>query len=149
MKTTPALAAAALAVLALAGTASASASASAESSPTADGYLWLTVTRTTAAGDSVTDTVRLDCPGREGDGHPHRTSACADLAAADGDFDALPGRDTALCSDEAVEVVATAHGGYCGRATHWAHTYESDCHLTLATGEIFDFQGARREQRSR
>lgn len=134
MKITTALAGAALAALALSGTAAAA------PSPSTDGRLWLTVTRTTAEGTSATGNLWLECPGREGDaGHPHRASACADLATAGGDLDALPGRGTALCSNDAVHVVATGHGRYGSRAVHWEHAYASDCHLTLATGEIFDF----------
>ncbi|MER8034175.1 SSI family serine proteinase inhibitor [Streptomyces hydrogenans] len=134
MKITTALAGAALAALALAGTAAAA------PAPSTDGTLWLTVTRTTADGASTTGNLWLECPdGDGGAGHPHRASACADLAAAHGDLDALPGRQSALCSNDAVHVVATAHGRYGSRAVHWEHAYESDCHLTLATGEIFDF----------
>ncbi|MEU3402219.1 SSI family serine proteinase inhibitor [Streptomyces filamentosus] len=74
-----------------------------------------------------------------GPDHPHREAACADITATDGDLDALPGQDTALCSNDAVEVTATAHGSVKGREVHWERTYESDCHLTLATGPVFDF----------
>ncbi|MFF6794352.1 SSI family serine proteinase inhibitor [Streptomyces filamentosus] len=133
MKITTALAGAALAALTLTGTAAAA------PSPAEDARLWLTVTRTTTDGVSTTGNIWLDCPGRPGPGHPHREAACADVTAAHGDLDALPGQDTAICSDDAVEVTATAHGSVKGRAVHWERTYESDCHLTLATGPVFDF----------
>ncbi|MFE5793933.1 SSI family serine proteinase inhibitor [Streptomyces sp. NPDC056503] len=134
MKITTALAGAALAALPLAGTATAT-----TSSPTEAAHVRLTVTRTTTDGLSTTGTIWLDCPGREGTGHPHRASACTDVDAADGDFDQLPGRDHALCSNDTVAVTATAQGTAEGRTVHWQQTYESDCHLTLATGDVFAF----------
>ncbi|MFH9736858.1 SSI family serine proteinase inhibitor [Streptomyces roseolus] len=134
MKEITALAAAALAALTLVGTATAAAP-----SPTEDAHVWLTVTRTTTDGISYTGNLWLDCPGIQGAGHPHRESACTDLDAADGDLDALPGQDTAVCSNDVVRVVATAHGTYEGRSVHWECTYESECGLILATGRLFAF----------
>ncbi|MFH9953726.1 SSI family serine proteinase inhibitor [Streptomyces roseolus] len=134
MKEITALAAAALAALTLAGTATAAAP-----SPTEDAHVWLAVTRTTTDGISYTGNLWLDCPGIQGAGHPHRESACTDLDAADGDLDALPGQDTAVCSNDVVRVVATAHGTYEGRSVHWERTYESECGLILATGRLFAF----------
>ncbi|GGY71554.1 hypothetical protein GCM10010363_61160 [Streptomyces omiyaensis] len=133
-KITTTLAGAALAALALAGTATASAP-----SPTQTAHVWLTVTRTTTDGISTTGNIWLDCPGREGTGRPHRASACTDLDAADGDFDRLPGREHALCSNDTIAVTATARGTAAGHTVHWEQTYESDCHLTLATGDLFAF----------
>ncbi|MFF6888599.1 SSI family serine proteinase inhibitor [Streptomyces sp. NPDC012421] len=132
-KITAALAGAALAALSFAGTATAA------PSTTEDAHIWLTVTRTTADGVTTTGNLWLDCPGQEGVGHPHRESACTDVDAANGDFDQLPGTQTAFCSNETVAVTATAHGTAEGRPVHWQRTYESDCHLTLATGHIFAF----------
>ncbi|MFD4370195.1 SSI family serine proteinase inhibitor [Streptomyces sp. NPDC058486] len=54
----------------------------------------------------------LDCPGTAGTGHPHRASACTDIATVHGDVDALPGRDEANCWAGITRVVATAHGTY-------------------------------------
>ncbi|MFB7341147.1 SSI family serine proteinase inhibitor [Streptomyces hydrogenans] len=133
-KITTALAGAALAALTLAGTATAAAP-----SPTEAGHIWLTVTRTTTDGVSATGNVWLDCPGQAGVGHPHRESACTDLDYADGDFDALPGRSEANCWAGITRVVATAHGTSEGRPVHWERTYESECDLILATGQVFDF----------
>ncbi|MFH8259234.1 SSI family serine proteinase inhibitor [Streptomyces roseolus] len=58
----------------------------------------------------------LDGPGIDGAGDPYRESACTDLDAADGDFDALPGQDTAVCSNDVVQVITTADGTYEGRS---------------------------------
>lgn len=133
-KITTALAGVALAALTLAGTATAAAP-----SPTEDAHIWLTVTRTTTDGVSHTGNIWIDCPGIQGAGHPHRESACTDLDAADGNFDALPGRDEANCWAGITRVVATAHGTYEGRPVHWERTYDSECDLILATGKVFDF----------
>ena len=108
-------------------------------SPTEGAHIWLTVTRTTIDGISYTGNLWLDCPGIEGAGRPYRESACTDLDAADGDLDALPGQDTAVCSNDVVRVVTTVDGTYEGRSVRWERTYESECDLILATGRIFDF----------
>ncbi|MFH9958946.1 SSI family serine proteinase inhibitor [Streptomyces roseolus] len=133
MKKITALAAAAFITLSLAATATAA------PSPTEDTHIWLSVTRTTTDGVSYTGNIWLDCPGTEGAGHPHRESACTDLDAADGDLDALPGRTEANCWVGISRVVATAHGTYEGRSVHWERTYESECDLILATGQLFAF----------
>ncbi|MFI0829564.1 SSI family serine proteinase inhibitor [Streptomyces roseolus] len=109
-------------------------------SPTEGAHIWLTVTRTTTDGISYTGNLWLDCLGIEDAGHPYRESACTDLDAADGDFDALPGQDTAVCSNDVVRVVTTADGTYEGRSVRWERTYESERDLILATGQVFVFQ---------
>ncbi|MFD5764268.1 SSI family serine proteinase inhibitor [Streptomyces sp. NPDC127049] len=134
-KITTALATFALAALTLTGTATAAPAPG----TTEDAHIWLTVTRTAADRVTTTGNIWLDCPGQEGVGHPHRESACIDVDAANGDFDQLPGTQSAFCSNETVAVTATAHGTAEGRPFHWERTYESDCHLTLATGHVFDF----------
>ncbi|GAA3919255.1 hypothetical protein GCM10022244_30480 [Streptomyces gulbargensis] len=130
------------AVLAAALTLVCATTASPVSTPsrTGNAHLWLTVTRTTAEGAALTGDVRLVCPGRRSVGHhPHREAACAEVDAAHGDFDALPGLSSAVCSNDVLRVVATARGTYEGRPVRWERAYASDCHLALATGHVFDF----------
>ncbi|GLX16523.1 MULTISPECIES: SSI family serine proteinase inhibitor [Streptomyces] len=105
--------------------------------PVADAHVRLTVTR--AVGPARNASVWLDCPAPGALPHPSREAACADLAAADGDFDRLPGRETAYCSNDSSLVVVTADGTYAGREVHWRHVYADDCALALATGGVFDF----------
>ncbi|MFE1558691.1 SSI family serine proteinase inhibitor [Streptomyces sp. NPDC058734] len=105
--------------------------------PVADAHVRLTVTRT--VGPARNASVWLDCPARRAPHHPNREAACADLAAADGDFDRLPGQETAYCSNDSSLVTVTADGTYAGREVHWRHVYADDCALALATGKVFDF----------
>ncbi|MGE7384340.1 SSI family serine proteinase inhibitor [Streptomyces sp. NPDC004126] len=106
--------------------------------PPADAHVRLTVTRA-VGGPGRNASVWLDCPARRAPHHPNREAACADLAAADGDLDRLPGQETAVCSNDSSQVTVTADGTYAGRAVHWRHVYANDCLLTLATGKVFDF----------
>ncbi|MEX0172162.1 SSI family serine proteinase inhibitor [Streptomyces sp. LMG1-1-1.1] len=110
--------------------------------PTPDTHLQLTTSRA-VHGIQSTRFAWLDCPAPtlapQHPDHPHRTSACADLSTAHGDFDHLPGHATAICSNDAAQITVTAHGVHDGRAVHWQHTYDDDCRLTLATGDVFDF----------
>ncbi|GGV19181.1 hypothetical protein GCM10010275_71050 [Streptomyces litmocidini] len=106
--------------------------------PVQDTRLQLTVERT-ESGPGTVAVVWLDCPGSGRPAHPHRAGACADLEAAAGDFDRLPGRDTAVCSNETVTITVTADGTYHGRAVRWEHTYATDCERQLATGDVFEF----------
>ncbi|AJF70309.1 SSI family serine proteinase inhibitor [Streptomyces vietnamensis] len=112
--------------------------ATAAPAPVQDTRLQLTVERTENGQDTV-GVVWLDCPDSGRPAHPHRAEACADLEAAGGDFDRLPGRDTAVCSNEATPVTVTADGSYHGREVHWTDTYENDCTRQLATGNVFEF----------
>ncbi|MFE0654488.1 SSI family serine proteinase inhibitor [Streptomyces sp. NPDC059534] len=106
--------------------------------PSTGTHIQLTVTRATDGVES-TSSVWLDCPSRRGTGHPHRESACADVSAADGDFDRLPGRTTAICSNDSRTTTVTAHGTHGLREVDWERTFTNDCALTLATGKLFDF----------
>ncbi|MFI8769400.1 SSI family serine proteinase inhibitor [Streptomyces sp. NPDC053792] len=105
---------------------------------TRDAHITLTVARTEGETERV-GIVHLDCPGTPGQGHPYTAKACADLHAAGGDFDRLPGTDRAICSNDAAPVSVTARGTYRGRSVHWEHTYENDCARQLATGLVFQF----------
>ncbi|MFF0430285.1 SSI family serine proteinase inhibitor [Streptomyces sp. NPDC004520] len=105
---------------------------------TRDAHIELTVARTQGETESI-GIVYLNCPGTPGQDHPHTAEACADLHAAGGNFDRLPGTDRAFCANDASPVTVTATGTYRGRSVHWTHTYENDCDRQLATGLLFEF----------
>ncbi|MFD3652426.1 SSI family serine proteinase inhibitor [Streptomyces sp. NPDC058620] len=84
-----------------------------------------------------TRAVVLTCPAAD-PGHPEPTAACAELAEAGGDFDALPG-DRHQCTKEYDPVTAEASGTYQGRPVSWSRTYPNACVLDSATGTVFRF----------
>ncbi|MBT2439980.1 protease inhibitor [Streptomyces sp. ISL-36] len=96
-----------------------------------------------AADGSWTEAVRLSCPGEPGVDHPERERACADLAEADGDLDALHALPqpaharTCVSSNDAV--IATARGTYKGHAVNWERSYENTCQLEADTASLFTF----------
>ncbi len=73
-----------------------------------------------------------------GGSHPAAEAACADLAAAGGDFDALPG-DPHRCTKEYDPVTATATGTYNGRPVAWHRTFPNACVMDGITGPVFRF----------
>ncbi|WP_157431544.1 SSI family serine proteinase inhibitor [Actinomadura hibisca] len=79
----------------------------------------------------------LACPGGLGN-HPHGEQACADLATARGDFEALPG-DPHGCTKEYAPVTAVATGAWYGRPVRWSRTYANACVMDAATGPVFRF----------
>jgi len=125
------LATAALLALA-AGT---SAAAAPSGNPVPDGALFLTV-----SGNDHTPPrgVGLLCPPAPDARHPHAAAACADLAAAGGDLDALPG-DPHPCPLVYDPVTATATGRWDGHPVTWRRTFPNACHLEAGTGPVFAF----------
>ncbi|MGW8886627.1 SSI family serine proteinase inhibitor [Streptomyces sp. NPDC055749] len=80
----------------------------------------------------------LTCPAAGDPGHPDPVAACADLYAAGGDFDALPG-DPHVCTKEYDPVTAEAVGTYQSRPVSWRKTYPNACEMDAATGPLFRF----------
>src|SRR5687767_11691044 len=72
----------------------------------ADGELTMTVT---PEGASAATVLTLTCNPDGGD-HPSADAACAEIEAAQGDFEALPGEPTALCTFIYEPVTVTATG---------------------------------------
>ncbi|MFE9250569.1 SSI family serine proteinase inhibitor [Streptomyces sp. NPDC007088] len=84
-------------------------------------------------------TVSLNCAATPPDGsHPHPGRACADLAAAEGEPDRLPGTPRG-CDRRWAPVTATAYGSYRGRPVNWRRTYANRCVLQSQTGAVFRF----------
>ncbi|WUH95804.1 subtilase-type protease inhibitor [Streptomyces sp. NBC_00433] len=85
---------------------------------------------------AATRTATLSC-----DGLPHGTHplpACTALSAAEGDFDALPGRP-AVCRDPYKPIKVTAEGEFRGQPVHWRKKFANACILRAATGPVFAF----------
>ncbi|MEU3981053.1 SSI family serine proteinase inhibitor [Streptomyces sp. NPDC026672] len=97
--------------------------------------LHLTVTR---GGDRSFDTVLLCDPPR---GHAHAAAACADLAAAGGDFTRVPPRADVMCPMIYAPVTARAQGRWDGRRVDRRETYANTCELHARTGSVFTSAG--------
>ncbi|MFE9252018.1 SSI family serine proteinase inhibitor [Streptomyces sp. NPDC007088] len=84
--------------------------------------------------------LRLDCPPDTSppSHHPYAREACAEVSAAEGDFDALAGapRPCAFVYDP---VTAKARGTYGGSEVAWTRTFPNSCALEAATGHVFRF----------
>ncbi|MCX2968727.1 MULTISPECIES: SSI family serine proteinase inhibitor [Streptomyces] len=109
--------------------------AGAGAGPTGSGRLFLTVS---GADDTWVRGVELRCGPAAGH-HPHAAAACAALAAADGDLDALPGAAAPECSRVPDPVHAAASGTYRERPVEWRGSYPNSCFLHAATGPVFRF----------
>ncbi|MER6498054.1 SSI family serine proteinase inhibitor [Streptomyces sp. NPDC001455] len=116
-------------------TAAAPAVAAPPGKPVQKGNLLLTVS---GGGNTWIRGVRLLCPPVPSTHHPHAVAACADLAAADGDLDALPG-DPHLCTKESDPVTVEATGIWDGRRVSWRRTFPNPCEMDVATGPVFRF----------
>ncbi|MFD4630913.1 SSI family serine proteinase inhibitor [Streptomyces sp. NPDC058284] len=107
----------------------------AQEAPTPDRGLLLTV-----SGDENTWVrgVLLRCAPDPSGHHPRAAEACAAIAQARGDFDALA-KDPHACTKEFEPVTATATGTYRGRTVGWHKTYPNACALDADTGHVFRF----------
>ncbi|WP_019544485.1 SSI family serine proteinase inhibitor [Streptomyces sulphureus] len=84
-----------------------------------------------------TRAARLHCPSGTGT-HPHGPAACADLARAHGDPDAVPSA-TGACSMIHDPVTASAYGTFRGRTVEWEKTFSNECLLHRSAGDLFRF----------
>jgi Subtilisin inhibitor-like len=97
----------------------------------------LTLTIATPEGDPKS--VRLTCGPPDGS-HPAAARACAELQAAQGDFDELRGAaDATPCTMEYLPVTASAEGTWRGEAVTWKKEFGNACSLRTATGTVFLF----------
>ncbi|MFJ9413283.1 SSI family serine proteinase inhibitor [Streptomyces sp. NPDC101227] len=102
--------------------------------PERDRGLFLTVS---GAGDTWIRGVQLNCPDTRGT-HPHGAAACAVLAEADGDLDALPG-DPRPCTKQYDPVTVAATGEWRGRPVAWRKSFPNACVMDSDTGPVFRF----------
>lgn len=97
----------------------------------------LTLTVTVPEGDG--ESVQLTCE-PAGGSHPNASSACAEILAANGDFDGLPGdSEQTMCTMEYAPVTAVAEGTWRGRPVSWQREFGNACRLRTATGTVFLF----------
>ncbi|MCD0443300.1 hypothetical protein LO763_06630 [Glycomyces sp. A-F 0318] len=100
--------------------------------PENTGLVFLSVERGGDRGDAMV----LPCP--EGTGHAQGLAACAQLAAADGDFRALPEVD-GVCTKEYAPVVFQAAGIWEGEFVLYKQEFANYCTGLHATGgAVFD-----------
>ncbi|MFD4786443.1 SSI family serine proteinase inhibitor [Streptomyces sp. NPDC058459] len=100
-------------------------------------WLSLTVTRPGTTGGGTRAALLLCDPPQ---GHPKAAEACAQLAAADGDFSRL-GDSGTRCPLIYAPVRAQAHGRRHGRQVEYDRTYGNACELRAATGDVFTLAG--------
>jgi hypothetical protein len=83
-------------------------------------------------------TVALECDPTGGD-HPHGPKACDDLNAAGGDLTKIKAKAGQMCPHLVLQVRVLAFGTYRGTPVNYDHTWNNDCELVRATGEVFTF----------
>lgn len=113
------------------------------SSPTAL-YAPSALVLTTGHGDSAATVtperaVTLTCAPTASGTHPAAASACAELRAADGDFDALGVRDGVLCTKEYDPVVVTVDGVWRGQRVSYERTFANECVKSYQGSSVFTF----------
>ncbi|WP_431780456.1 subtilase-type protease inhibitor [Streptomyces chumphonensis] len=101
------------------------------------------LTLTIAHGDSAATTtperaVTLSCAPDAGT-HPDAASACTQLAAANGDFTALPTNPDRFCPMVYDPVVVTAEGVWKGQRVSFERTYGNTCVLSAEDHTVFAF----------
>lgn len=97
------------------------------------------LTLTVAVPDGSAESVRLTCQ-PPGGTHPNATRACAELLAAQGDFNDLPGnQEPGFCTMEYRPVIAVAEGTWRGKPVSWEAEFGNDCTLHTVTGTVFLF----------
>ncbi|MEU6147213.1 SSI family serine proteinase inhibitor [Streptomyces sp. NPDC047081] len=100
-------------------------------------WLYLTVTKGDARSSDTRGTLLLCDPPQ---GHAHAAEACAELAAVDGDIDALPPR-SGFCPMIYAPVTVHARGEWSGRKVDYGQTYSNACVLAARTGSVFALDG--------
>ncbi|MGX9884385.1 SSI family serine proteinase inhibitor [Streptomyces sp. NPDC002276] len=100
-------------------------------------WLHLTVTRGDSRSSDTRGTLLLCDPPQ---GHAHATEACAELAAADGDIDAIPA-SSVFCPMIYAPVTAHARGEWKGRPVDYTRTFSNGCVLAARTGDVFALDG--------
>ncbi|WP_282692500.1 SSI family serine proteinase inhibitor [Streptomyces sp. CC208A] len=94
------------------------------------------------AAATVVRAVTLTCAPAPSGSHPAPDAACAELAAADGDFTTLTAlREDRPCTREWNPVTLTGDGVWQGRRVTWSTTYGNPCELRARTAEgaVFAF----------
>lgn len=91
---------------------------------------------------AVQRAVTLSCNPTPTGTHPAPAEACAEIAAANGDFATLhttgttPGR---VCTKDYRPVVVTAQGVWEGRSVRYSQTFSNSCVMQGSTTQVFAF----------
>ncbi|MFJ4649816.1 subtilase-type protease inhibitor [Nocardia sp. NPDC088792] len=117
--------------------------APAHAQPTDDGGP-SAVTLTVAKGnslDSSTDqrTVLLVCAPVQGGTHPDPAAACAEIAAAGGDFEKLRGHPERFCAMIYQPVTLAADGVWNGHQINYRQTFPNQCQADNRSTTVFHF----------
>ncbi|NKI43686.1 SSI family serine proteinase inhibitor [Streptomyces physcomitrii] len=102
--------------------------------------LVLTLAHGTSAADAApARAVTLSCGPTARGSHPDPAAACAELAAAQGDFDALAGSGQAVCDRRYAPVVITVSGVWQGKRTAYERTFSNECVKNSQGRTVFAF----------
>lgn len=83
--------------------------------------------------------VTLSCAPTPSGTHPAPAEACAELRAAQGNFDALASGDNVLCTREYNPVVVTVNGVWRGQRVFYERTYSNECIKNALGASVFAF----------
>ncbi|WP_151475762.1 protease inhibitor [Streptomyces albicerus] len=92
-----------------------------------------------AADTTPERAVTLTCAPTASGSHPAVASACAELRASGGDFDALPGRSGGMCTREYDPVVVTVDGVWQGKRVSYERTFSNECVKNSYGMAVFTF----------
>ncbi|MGP4045853.1 protease inhibitor [Streptomyces sp. 2A115] len=93
----------------------------------------------TAAATTPERAATLTCTPTASGTHPAAASACAELRASGGDFDALTGRRDVMCTREYDPVVVTVDGVWQGRRVSYERTFSNECVKNSYGTTVFTF----------
>jgi hypothetical protein len=83
--------------------------------------------------------VTLTCAPTASGTHPAAPDACAELRAANGDFDALAARGGVKCTKRYDPVVVTVEGVWRGKRVAYERTFANDCVKNTYGTAVFTF----------
>ncbi|MEU6230774.1 protease inhibitor [Streptomyces sp. NPDC047042] len=83
--------------------------------------------------------VTLTCAPTASGTHPAASDACAELRAADGDFDALAARSGVKCTKRYDPVVVTVQGVWRGQRVDYERTFANECVKSTYGTALFTF----------
>ncbi|WP_374705488.1 subtilase-type protease inhibitor [Streptomyces sp. AJS327] len=102
--------------------------------------LALTVAPGTSARTATPDrAVTLSCAPRPSGTHPAPERACAEIAAAQGDLDGLPGQRDRFCTREYRPVVVTVQGVWRGERVDYERAFDNSCLKDAHGGGVLAF----------
>ncbi|WAU83553.1 protease inhibitor [Streptomyces sp. Qhu-G9] len=102
--------------------------------------LVLTVGHGEIAAEAVPErAVTLSCAPTASGTHPAAASACGELRASGGDFNALPARDNVMCTREYDPVVVTVDGVWQGKRVSYERTFSNECVKNSYGTTVFTF----------